>query len=340
MIKYICKYTPLELIRAMGLRAEMPNEEVQDFGQADALIHPSICSHAKQLLSSFLSSGACEEGCGECHTDGLILTNCCDSIRRVGDICELDGELRGRFSVRKMLDLPQDGSPASVSHYEEELERLLSAFSSGAESHGGVPETAGSSQQAERQAQPSIAGFDRKILISEWKKSAEFWKACLRDPSPAIGLLGARAGDGLIAMLESCMPIRVMDLTCGGLRSLPEMPLGIEEADDRTLLQAYAKALLSQLPCMRMKDVSRRKELYRENFRGMIYHTVRFCDFYAFEYAELMKEAKVPVLKLESDYTDQNSGQLSTRLEAFLESLESRKSLKMAMHEEDPACRT
>ncbi len=47
---------------------------------------------------------------------------------------------------------------------------------------------------------------------------------------------------------------------------------------------------------------------------------MKFCDFYSFEYAEIKQNMTVPLLKIESDYTIQSSGQLLTRLEAFAES--------------------
>ena len=76
------------------------------------------------------------------------------------------------------------------------------------------------------------------------------------------------------------------------------------------------------MPCMRMMDNTGRKQLYNdENLKGIIYHTVKFCDFYSFEYADIKQHAALPLLKIESDYTVQSSGQLLTRLEAFAESI-------------------
>ena len=57
------------------------------------------------------------------------------------------------------------------------------------------------------------------------------------------------------------------------------------------------------------------------HLKAVIYHTVKFCDYYGFEYSHLRRELTQPMLKLESDYTVQSSGQLLTRLEAFAESM-------------------
>ena len=54
---------------------------------------------------------------------------------------------------------------------------------------------------------------------------------------------------------------------------------------------------------------------------GVIYHTVKFCDYYGFEYSHLRHELSLPMLKVETDYTLQSGGQLRTRLEAFAEQL-------------------
>ena len=71
-----------------------------------------------------------------------------------------------------------------------------------------------------------------------------------------------------------------------------------------------------------MMDHAGRKVLYQDpSLKGIIYHTVKFCDFYSFEYADIKGHTDVPLLKIESDFTLQSSGQLSTRLEAFAESL-------------------
>lgn len=92
--------------------------------------------------------------------------------------------------------------------------------------------------------------------------------------------------------------------------------------DFDVLMEWYAAALLGQLPCMRMTDTAGRKQLVNDpHLKAVIYHTVKFCDYYGFEYSHLRRELTQPMLKLESDYTVQSSGQLLTRLEAFAESM-------------------
>jgi predicted CoA-substrate-specific enzyme activase len=60
---------------------------------------------------------------------------------------------------------------------------------------------------------------------------------------------------------------------------------------------------------------------------GIVYHTIKFCDNYAYEYADMLGDREsgsgrfpeLPVLKAETDYTASGAGQLKTRIEAFVE---------------------
>jgi benzoyl-CoA reductase/2-hydroxyglutaryl-CoA dehydratase subunit BcrC/BadD/HgdB len=59
--------------------------------------------------------------------------------------------------------------------------------------------------------------------------------------------------------------------------------------------------------------------------RGVIYASLKFCDTYIYDYPQLKRFLDgegIPVLRLESDYQDGHAGQLSTRIEAFVEMLE------------------
>ena len=232
MIGYTCKYTPVELLAALGGQPALLNREANAFSHAEALTHNHFCCHAKAVLE-------------ECRRDGvreLVLVNCCDSIRRCYDVLRAQGGLDFLF----LLDLP---------HHDDGCA-----------------------------------------------------KARLR---------------GLLEALRRVSPLPVADLTCGGNRSLPPPPEGLDGLDG--LLDWYAGALLGQIPCLRMDAVGRREELLNHpGLKGLVYHTVKFCDFYSFEYENLRRRTALPLLKVETDFTPLSSGQLSTRLEAFLEGLELR----------------
>ena len=58
------------------------------------------------------------------------------------------------------------------------------------------------------------------------------------------------------------------------------------------------------------------------NIDGVIHSNLSFCHTYAVEYkkvAEELKKAGIPVINIETDYSTEDSGQIKTRVEAFLE---------------------
>ncbi len=85
--------------------------------------------------------------------------------------------------------------------------------------------------------------------------------------------------------------------------------------EEEELFLAYADVLLGQMPCFRMNQQHPEEiELYLDpNLKGIIYHTIKFCDYYGFEYASIKKNIKVPLLKIETDFTSQSAGQLLTQ---------------------------
>ncbi len=288
MLTYLCKYTPLELMLSFGAGFEMPNNDAPDFSATDPYLHSSVCSHAKLLLLNLLQQKK--------EDSELILTTCCDSIRRVWDALPED-----RFAFREMLDLPHKNTGYALEMYTKELQRLIRDYTS-----------------------YSGHTFDRAKLLEAWRKNAEAWQELLENKSHQefIAVLGARPSDELFQKIRASLSLPVVNLTCGGLRSLAMPPENAEQLSDEELIHAYAKALLGQVPCMRMDDVAGRTRLLRiRGLSGIVYHTVKFCDYYSFEYAELRRHSDLPILKIESDYTSQSAGQLSTRLAAFDESL-------------------
>ena len=159
--------------------------------------------------------------------------------------------------------------------------------------------------------------FDQKVFLKYLKEKEEQQQAGMKDRKINIGILGARANDSIKKILEEKGANVAFDLTCTGLgRKL--------FYDEKDPVKEYARGLLGQFPCMRMEQAANRDELirrYAESVDGVIYHTVQFCDNYAYEYAWLKSWLTKPMLLLETDYTKQSYGQILTRIEAFLESL-------------------
>ena len=132
-----------------------------------------------------------------------------------------------------------------------------------------------------------------------------------------ISLMGAHGGKYLYKTVSEKFTVTVNDDTCTGNRSV-EMTKNAADLD--SFLDSYSTAILGQTPCMRMYDTTGREKLSAGTV-GIIYHTMKFCDYYSFEYMNLKNNVSVPLLKIETDCTSQSEGQLSTRLDAFAETI-------------------
>ncbi|MEG6615076.1 double-cubane-cluster-containing anaerobic reductase [Peptococcaceae bacterium 1198_IL3148] len=72
----------------------------------------------------------------------------------------------------------------------------------------------------------------------------------------------------------------------------------------------------------RIDDILRMVKEY--NVDGVVYYSLQFCHTYGIEYRaaeKALQQAGVPVIRIETDYSDEDSGQLQTRIQAFLEML-------------------
>ena len=76
MLAYVCKYVPIEIFKVLGEDIEIIDPDVVNFNLADTLMHPNLCSFVKGTLEEFSRK----------DYKGIILTSCCDSVKRLYDI--------------------------------------------------------------------------------------------------------------------------------------------------------------------------------------------------------------------------------------------------------------
>ncbi|RBP39569.1 double-cubane-cluster-containing anaerobic reductase [Garciella nitratireducens] len=70
----------------------------------------------------------------------------------------------------------------------------------------------------------------------------------------------------------------------------------------------------------RMEDILEYVKEYKID--GVIYYNLSFCHTYAIEYKQvekILKDKDIPLLNIETDYSEEDIGQIKTRIEAFLE---------------------
>lgn len=117
----------------------------------------------------------------------------------------------------------------------------------------------------------------------------------------------------------------VCEETCTGTRYFEKMvePQGDTERD---FLEAIAKRYFNiNCACFtpndqRIDDIIRLAKEYKVD--GVIYYNLQFCTTYAVEYGRVekaLKNAGIPLLYIETDYGNEDVGQIKTRIDAFLE---------------------
>mgnify|MGYP005869673723 CR=1 FL=1 len=225
----------------------------------------------------------------EGKVEELVLVNCCDSMRRVYDIIENTKKCKFLY----MLDLPHEDNECENIKFAQSILRLKNAY--------------------ERYSNRT---FDRELFIKSFANPQS-------ERKPYIGLMGVHVSSILEKTIRENMQMDVENMTCTSGRNLIILQKDLRNMDDETLFLAYAESLLGQMPCARMNNNTRRNQLFLDpSLKGIIYHTIKFCDYYGFEYASIKNNIKVPLLKLETDFTSQSAGQLLTRIQAFAETIE------------------
>ena len=147
-----------------------------------------------------------------------------------------------------------------------------------------------------------------------------------------VAIVGSEIDDpSLTKLIEGCGALVVSDRYCFG--STPGREV-IELKDDEDALRQICLHYMEISECARYisdeKVLQRRvtaDRLAREfNAEGVIYEQMKYCDYWGFERAlashVLAEEYGWPVLSIDRLYNNGNSGQLRTRVQAFVESLE------------------
>ena len=150
-----------------------------------------------------------------------------------------------------------------------------------------------------------------------------------------VAIVGSEIDDpSLTKLIEGCGALIVSDRFCFG--STPGREV-IELNDEEDVLRQICRHYMETSECARYisdEKVHQRREtadrLAREyKADGIIYEQMKYCDYWGFERALasyiMNTEYGWPVLSIDRVYNNGYSGQLRTRVQAFVESLEIKK---------------
>lgn len=179
----------------------------------------------------------------------------------------------------------------------------------------------------------------KALILPYLRETLEELKTRQPDPKPAfrakVAIVGSEIDDpSLTKLIEGCGALVVSDRYCFG--STPGREV-IELNDEEDALTQICLHVMRHSECARYiadDKVQQRRDtadrLAREyNADGIIYEQMKYCDYWGFERALvshiMSEEYGWPVLSIDRLYQNGVSGQLRTRVQAFVESLEIKK---------------
>ncbi len=126
-------------------------------------------------------------------------------------------------------------------------------------------------------------------------------------------------------IIESSGAVIVVEELCTGLRYFENTVPEDGETVEQTVYYIAERYLAIDCACFtpnesRMEKLVRLAKEYKAD--GIIHCSLAFCDPYMIEANRIdkrLKEHEIPFLKIETDYGQEDTGQLKTRIEAFLE---------------------
>jgi benzoyl-CoA reductase/2-hydroxyglutaryl-CoA dehydratase subunit BcrC/BadD/HgdB len=192
-----------------------------------------------------------------------------------------------------------------------------------------------------KEKEPKITGTEfHKVMLASLtspkdllEKPLEKLIAALAKRDPVTGykakvmIVGPVLDDAQYSsIIEEQGALVVADRYCFG--SLPGMEPIPEEGDPwANMAQYYAETC----ECARMmggfnKRLEEKNKYIKEfGVDGVIVHIIKFCDLWAYEVPmslDALAEQGIPSVRIEHDYTFSNTGQIKTRVQAFLEQIE------------------
>ncbi len=342
-IGFSCTYTPVHLIDAAGFIPYkiIPKGNWQE--RAGEILHENLCPNVKRILDRGLENDLPELA-------GVVFMNSCDAMRRLSDAW-----IKTRPGDKVMiLDLPVSYNRSSVSYFKGELEKMIQKLRewSGEKIDGERITT--SIERYNRLAESiALLGQKRKEgkLPGGSRGLQEIYNSAMtEDPEMTLKKLEEISGDSSDKSEDPGVPVFLFGnvfpdpeayeifraagarVTADDLCTGSRMFQRIELKENSPILEILAEKILGRSPCARTIFSENPRKLfdelmdkYRESgARGIIFHTVKFCDPYLSRLPYLRKkiqEEEIPFLSLEGDCTTRSMGQQLTRIEAFIEML-------------------
>jgi len=350
LVGTFCLFVPDEIIFAAGAdRIILCGGKDDTIFIAEQYLPRNICPLVKSSFGSIVNNG--RSGIKSCShfgmVDMIVAENTCDSKKKMYEL------LRDYVSTY-VIDLPQrPNSPEALKYFLVELYKLKDAMEQLTGNNVTVEQLKKEIESSNETRKllhrlynlrktdpPPISGVDMlKVMQKQYFLSTEEFKKSLRKllyeakqvranltHKPRIMISGCPMSGGntkVPEIIESKGGIIVAEESCTGTRSFWDP---VDEGKDPML--ALAERYI-KIPCSCMSPNDRRidniLELTREfEVEGVVYYTLQFCHGYNIEkyrIQQALKKAEIPMLAIETDYSNSDAEQIGLRVDAFLEML-------------------
>lgn len=300
-----------------------------------------------QFLDCILAPDACAQ-----------MNRCVENIEHLR-LCDKDG-----FFVT-YADVPMKSDETALRHYVRQMRQYIleplaerfhidtsdSALQKGVALHNRICRLLTDIGAYRAEQNPRITGYEFAVLclasyccpkeplipvLEETLEELENRQPDSRPPYRArVVLAGSEIDDPeLIRLIEEAGALVVADRFClGAFPGREEIVLKEKEDILTEICRHYMEG--GQCPRFMNTDKIRERHTYMDRLAkrfqadGIIYQQIKFCDYWGYEraYASriMREEFGYPVLSIDRPYAVGNAGQLRTRVQAFVESMEIKK---------------
>lgn len=355
-LAYTCYHIPevlLNLDNCFSTRLRAPRTGSMDI--ATYYMSSYLCGYSKALVERGIEGGYH-------HLDALIGSESCSEMNRAYEHFELLNLVDNPKFFVSIADVPFKVMPHTIKHFKRQLQvKLLdklrdvygvdvseNAMRKAVEEHNEVCRLITEIGEYRKEDNPRITGYEfhvinlvsyvcpKHLIIDKLRETAEELKT--REPDEKknfrakVVVVGSELDDpDFTKLFEESGALVVADRYCFG--SLP----GREEiklSEDGDVLEEIILHYMNTSQCpryMSQDKVDGRKEYVRQlvedyNAEGVVYEQLKFCEYWGYERALashiITNDFGIPSVTVDRQYTANASGQLRTRIQAFVESLE------------------
>ncbi len=357
---YTCYFMPevlLDLPGCFSVRLRAPRCTSPDM--ATYYMSARTCHYGRSLLERALEGGF------NFLDAQLATETCTVTCRFQEHLQRMPGIINNERFKCEFADVPFKKTVNSIDHYEGQLQAHVldflrdnygvdtsdEALRKTIEEHNELCRIVQAIGAYRKLEQPTITGYEfhvinlvttscpKYLIIDKLRDTLEELKTREPDAKPQyrckVLLAGSENDDpDFTKLIESCGALVVADRYCYGAM---ESRQPIEIREEETPLRAIARHYLLTSQCtrfMEQNEMRRRKQYIADLAKeykadGIIGASNKFCEYWSYERVidtiVLQRDFGFPVCSIEKEYINSASGQLRTRFQAFIESVEIKK---------------